>query len=198
VKHKHNVSGQPRQIRRRDALILLGGTAAAWPLGVAAQPVGMPTVGFLTTQSRDTAMPYVAAFKTGLEQSGFVEGRDVKIEYRWADGQIGRLGDLAAEIARLGAAVIFAGGGPTTAKAAAAAAPSTPIVFSTGGDPVRDGLVASLNRPGGHLTGVSLLVSELNAKRLEFLHELSWPRFLWTPHCPTEPRRKEAHERYFA
>jgi putative ABC transport system substrate-binding protein len=158
-------------LRRRDFLALIGGSAATWPLATRAQQVPMPIVGVLDSSSAAEYAPFLAAFRDGLREAGFVEGRNVAIEYRWADGRYDRLPSLAAELVRLPAAVVVATG--ITAAAAAKATTSTvPIAFNTGGDPVRFGLVASLNKPGGNVTGVASLGKVLVAKRFELLREL--------------------------
>jgi len=132
----------------------------------------MPTVGYLGISSPGLIAPLLAAFHEGLRETGFVDGRNMRLEYRWAEGRAERLPALAAELAAMNVSVISTHGGNLTARAAKNAAPTTPIVFETGIDPVADGLVASLSRPGGNLTGVSILTSELNPKRFELLAEL--------------------------
>jgi putative tryptophan/tyrosine transport system substrate-binding protein len=157
-------------IGRRKFLATLGG-AVAWPLGAGAQQSAMPMVGFLNAASLDGYRPMVAAFRQGLQESGYVEGQNVAIEYRWADNQIDRLPALAADLVHRQVTVIAA---TTTAAAVAAKAATTtiPIVFEMGGDPIRLGVIASLNRPGGNVTGVTNLNAEVAPKRVELLHEL--------------------------
>jgi ABC-type uncharacterized transport system substrate-binding protein len=158
-------------VKRREFITLLGG-AAAWPAAASAQQSAMPVIGILASVSPAPYASYIAAVKEGLRQTGYVEGRNVAIEYRWAEGQYDRLPQQAIELVDRGIAVIvLVGGGPTTAAAKAATA-TIPIVFVTGEDPVKSGAVASLNRPGGNATGVSLLTVAMEAKRLQLLHEL--------------------------
>jgi putative tryptophan/tyrosine transport system substrate-binding protein len=156
---------------RRKFITLLGTSAAAWPLGAGAQQP-LPVIGFLNGQSPLEFAGFLAAFRQGLNETGYVEHRDVGIEYRWAQNQYDRLPAFAADLIRLRVSVIAAIGAVAAALAAKAATASIPIVFSNGGDPVKLGLVASFNRPGGNVTGVSFLTNELGSKRLQLLHEL--------------------------
>jgi putative tryptophan/tyrosine transport system substrate-binding protein len=158
-------------MRRRDVITLLGGTAV-WTLPAHAQQPVMPVVGYLGLESPGRFATRVNAFREGLAEAGYVEGRNVTVEYRWADGQYDRLPALAADLASRKVAVVVAPGGAPVALAAKSATTTIPIVFEMGGDPIILGVVDSLSRPGGNLTGVSSLSVEVSRKRLEFMHEL--------------------------
>jgi putative tryptophan/tyrosine transport system substrate-binding protein len=160
-------------MRRREFITLLSGTAAAWPLTARAQQRAvMPLIGLLNGQKSADVARYVDAFRESLKEAGFVEGRNVAIEYRYADGRRERFAALAVELVRLGVNVIFTGGGTPVTVAAKAATTTIPIVFAMGGDPVQLGIVAALNRPGGNATGASFLFNALGPKRLGLLREV--------------------------
>jgi len=158
-------------MNRREFIAGLGG-AAAWPLTAGAQQPTIPVIGFLSSGTLGSFAPYVTAFDEGLKEQGYVAGRNVAIEFRWAEGHYDRLPGLAAELVRRRVAVIMSSGGLPAARTAQAATATIPIVYTGGGDPVRLGLVASLNHPGGNLTGVNFLANELGAKRLDLLQGL--------------------------
>jgi putative ABC transport system substrate-binding protein len=159
-------------MKRRDFITLLGASAAAWPLAARAQQPSMPVVGILYATSAADWADRMADVRRGLAETGFVVGRNVAIEERWADGQPERMPWMAADLIGRRAAVILTGGNTSAVRAMVAAMPTVPIVFTTGADPIEAGLVASLSRPGGNATGVTLVSGELGPKKLELLHEI--------------------------
>jgi ABC-type uncharacterized transport system substrate-binding protein len=159
-------------MKRREFITLLGGAAAGWPLAARAQQPAMPVVGFLSGRSLASDAHLVAAFRQGLNETGYVEGRNVKIEFRWAEGQFDRLRVMAADLVGRPVAAIFAGGMDVDIRGVRAVITTTPTVFATGGDPVGLGLVESFNRPGGNATAVTVIAAALMPKRLELLREL--------------------------
>ena len=158
-------------MRRREFITLLGGAAAAWPVAVRGQQSALPVIGFISNASFNERQQHVAAFRDGLNDGGYVEGRNVALEFRWAEGRSERLPTLAAELVRRRVHVLATGGGDPPVRAAMRESTTIPIVFVTS-DPVESGLVTNLNRPGGNLSGVSLFTIELGPKRLELLREL--------------------------
>jgi len=177
-------------IGRRAFITLLGGTAA-WPFGARAQQPAIPVIGYLSARSPGDTAHLVAAFRRGLGENGFVEGQNMTIEYRWALGQYDRLLAMAAELVRRPVTALTTTGGEPSALAAKAATSTIPIVFAIGGDPIKQGLVASYNRPGGNATGVSLLTSPVEPKRIGMLHELvpaaTTIGFFLNPNLPQSP-----------
>ena len=158
-------------MKRREFITLLGG-AAAWPLSARAQQQAVPVIGFLNSTSPQAWENYVAGFRAGLKEAGYVDGQNVTIEFRWAEGHYDRLPEMAADLVRHKVAVLVSTGGTPTVTAAKAATTTIPIVFTTGSDPVQHGLVTSLNRPGGNITGVDLFVTTMESKRFGFLRAL--------------------------
>jgi putative ABC transport system substrate-binding protein len=159
-------------LRRREFIKAIAGSAATWPLAAGAQQAAMPVIGFLNPQSPDAYAEPLRGLRQGLKDAAYVEGENLAIEYRWGDNQIERLPALAADLVRRRVAVILTTGGPSSARAAKAATTTIPVVFNMAADPVELGLVASLARPGGNLTGITFLALELTAKRLELLREM--------------------------
>jgi putative tryptophan/tyrosine transport system substrate-binding protein len=175
-------------MRRREFITLVGGAAAAWPLAARAQQPTMPVIGFLSIRSPDTDAQLMVSFRHGLSAGGFVEGRNIAVEYRYAQGQPSRLPSLASDLVRRQVAIIVTTGGAQSALAAKSATPTIPIVFSIGADPVKAGLVPSLNRPGGNLTGVTTSYDESAPKRLGLLREiLPKPTIIGVLVNPTDP-----------
>jgi ABC-type uncharacterized transport system substrate-binding protein len=167
-------------MQRREFITLLGG-AAAWPFAARAQQLTMPVIGFMSGRSPEDSMHLVAAFRQGLSETGFVEGRNIAIEYRWGRGQYDRMPALAADLVNRRVAVLVGVGGDISALAAKQATSTIPIVFGTGSDPIKAGMVASLSRPGGNATGYSLLTNQMEPKRLSMLHDQATFRLIRPP-----------------
>jgi putative tryptophan/tyrosine transport system substrate-binding protein len=166
------VLGAGEAMRRREFIAFVGSTAVAWPLAGRAQQPAIPVIGFLNAASPQPFANYVAGFRAGLKETGYVDGQNVAIEFRWAEGNYGRLPEMAADLVRRKVAVLAATGGAPSITAAKAATTTIPIVFTTGSDPARAGFVSSLSRPGGNITGVNLFVTAMESKRLGLLRAL--------------------------
>jgi putative tryptophan/tyrosine transport system substrate-binding protein len=177
------------QLKRREFIVLFGSASVTWPLAARAQQSAVPVIGFLSSRSPAEAQAAVNAFRSGLGEVGYFEGKNVTIEFRWAEGHYDRLPALATELVNRKVSVIAATGGDVSALAAKAATTTIPIVFTAGGDAVESGLVSSFNRPGGNITGVNLFYTEMGAKRLELLRLLipnaSAIAMLVNPNSPT-------------
>src|SRR6516164_2437944 len=158
-------------MRRRDFIGIIGNAAIAWPVAARAQQPAKPVIGWLSSMSAEVSKPHLAAFRKALADTGYVDGQNVQIEYRWADGNYDRLPAMAADLAGRRVALIATSGGEPAAFAAKAATAAIPIVMSMGGDPVKGGLVVSLNRPGANATGTTLYTYNMESKRLGLLHE---------------------------
>src|SRR4051794_21492751 len=179
-------------MNRREVITVLGGAAAAWPLAVRAQQSAMPVIGFMSARSPEDSVHLLVAFRRGLAEGGFVEGQNVTIEFRWARGQYDRLPEMAADLVNRRVNVLTAVGGDPSPHAAKRATSAIPIVFGMGGDPVSDGLVESFNRPGGNVTGITLMTNLMEPKRFSLLRDLvpDAPLFgvLLTPSFPPAAR----------
>jgi putative ABC transport system substrate-binding protein len=186
-------------VRRRDFITLVGGAATGWPVAARAQHAAIPVVGFMNIlDSAESASNLVAAFHQGLKETGFVNGQNVAVEYRWAQGQYDRLPQLAADLVHRKVAVIAATGGEPSPQSAKAATQTIPVVFTANGDPVREGLVASLNSPGGNVTGFTIFGPAAVTKRAELMHELvpkaSVIGYLMNPNHPSGEIEMQAAE----
>jgi putative ABC transport system substrate-binding protein len=181
-------------MRRREFIAFVGCTAAAWPLSARAEQSAVPVIGFLNSASPQPFANYVAGFRAGLKDTGYVEGQNVAIEFRWAEGHYDRLPEMAADLVHRKVAVLVSTGGTSSITAAKAATTTIPIVFTTGSDPVRLGLVTSLSRPGGNITGVNFFVTQMESKRLGLLRALipgvQLIAVLLNPNIPVYARQK--------
>src|SRR5215472_7178963 len=166
------ILGVGKPMKRREFITFVGGAVAAWPFVAAAQQQGMPVIGFLSSRSPGESAGVVAAFRQGLGETGFIEGQNLGIAFRWAEGHYGRLPALASELVSLPVALLFAAGGTPSAFAAKGATSRIPVVFSAVSDPVEIGFVPSLSQPGGNVTGMAIFNASLGAKRLELMKEL--------------------------